>query len=276
MKKLLAAAIAAVALGGMQAPPAPAAAAAPMELWRLDCGTVEVSDLDVFSDAYLYVGQKKTLTDSCYLIRHGENYLLWDTGLPGELAGTSATSGPYTTSVKTRIVEQLRQIGVSPERVNFVGISHNHFDHIGQAADFPKATLLIGAEDWEASQKGNSAPRFAPWIKGGAKVQPISRDHDVFGDGRVVILDMPGHTPGHQALLVRLPKTGSVLLSGDLYHFAENVKNRGVPGFNTDRADTLASMDRFAAIARSMRARVIVQHEPADIAKLPRFPQAAR
>jgi glyoxylase-like metal-dependent hydrolase (beta-lactamase superfamily II) len=276
MKKLVTAAAACLALTGMQAPPAPAKPQGALSLWRLDCGTVEVSDLDVFSDAYLYVGQKKTLTDSCYLIRRGENYLLWDTGLPGELAGTSATSGPFTTSVRTRIVDQLRQIGISPDRINFVGISHNHFDHIGQAADFPKATLLIGAEDWEATKKGDAAARFGPWIKGGAKVVPIARDHDVFGDGSVTILDMPGHTDGHQALLVKLPKTGNILLTGDLYHFQENVKNRGVPSFNTDRADTLASMDRFAAIARSMKARVIVQHEPADIAKLPRFPQAAQ
>jgi glyoxylase-like metal-dependent hydrolase (beta-lactamase superfamily II) len=275
MKVLAAAAAAFLALGGMQAAPAPAPAPQ-MQMWRLDCGTVQVGNLDVFSDAFLYVGKQKTLTDSCYLIRHGENYLLWDTGLPGELAGTSATSGVYTTSVRTRIVDQLRQIGVSPDRVNFVGISHNHFDHIGQAADFPKATLLIGAEDFEATKKGGSAARFDPWIKGGAKVQPIQRDHDVFGDGSVTILDMPGHTDGHQALLVRLPKTGNVLLTGDLYHFSENVRNRGVPSFNANRADTLASMDRFQAIARSMKARVIVQHEPADIAKLPLFPRAAQ
>ncbi|HEY0044988.1 MAG TPA: N-acyl homoserine lactonase family protein [Allosphingosinicella sp.] len=252
------------------------AAAADMALWRLDCGTVDVGNLDIFSDAYLYVGQKKTLTDSCYLIKHGENYLLWDTGLPGELVGKSAPAGAFTMSVRTRITEQLARIGVTPGQVNFVGISHNHDDHIGQAADFPKAALLIGAEDFEATKKGPSAARLAPWISGGGKVEPIAKDHDVFGDGSVVILDMPGHTPGHHSLLVRLPKTGPVLLTGDLYHFNENVRNRGVPSFNTDRADTLASMDRFDAIAKSLKARVIVQHEAKDIAKLPAFPQAAK
>ncbi|HEX8585264.1 MAG TPA: N-acyl homoserine lactonase family protein [Allosphingosinicella sp.] len=280
MKHLALAATAFLALTGMQAAPAPAGPApagpAQMQLWRLDCGTVDVSNLDVFSDTYLYVGQKKTLVDSCYLIRHGENYLLWDTGLPGELAGTSMTSGPFTTSVRTKIVDQLRQIGVPPERVNFVGVSHNHFDHIGQANDFPKATLLIGAEDWEASKTGELAARFTPWVKGGAKVEALAGDHDVFGDGSVVVLDMPGHTKGHHSLLVKLPRTGNVLLTGDLYHFAENYRNRGVPGFNADRAQTLASMDRFNAIAKNLKARMIIQHEPADVAKLPRFPQAAQ
>lgn len=273
IRKVTGIAAAWLALGGMQTPQA---AAPPIEMWRLDCGTVQVGDLDLFSDAFLYAGRKKTLTDSCYLIRHGENYLLWDTGLPGELAGKTVPMGAMTLTVTRRVVDQLADIGVSPGKVNFVGISHNHQDHIGQAADFPKATLLIGREDFESTKKGETAPRLAPWIGGGARVEALERDYDVFGDGSVVILDMPGHTPGHQSLLVRLPKTGPVLLTGDLWHFSENVRNRGVPGFNTDRADTLASMDRFDAIARRLKAKVVIQHEPDDIAKLPRFPQSAQ
>jgi glyoxylase-like metal-dependent hydrolase (beta-lactamase superfamily II) len=102
-----------------------------------------------------------------------------------------------------------------------------------------------------------------------------ARDLDVFKDGRVVMLTTPGHTPGHNALLVRLA-SGPVLLTGDLYHFTEQVANRGVPPFNHNRADTLASMDRFDRIGRNLKAKVIIQHEPADIAKLPAFPKAAR
>lgn len=103
----------------------------------------------------------------------------------------------------------------------------------------------------------------------------MARDKDVWGDGSVVILDTPGHTPGHKSLLVNLAG-GAMLLTGDLYHFTEQVANNGVPSFNTSRADTLASFDRFRAIARSRRATVIIQHEPADVAKLPAFPKAAR
>jgi glyoxylase-like metal-dependent hydrolase (beta-lactamase superfamily II) len=277
MKRLLAAAGAFLALTGMQAPQAPGAARPQVEMWRLDCGTVDVQDLNLFSDTFAYVGRAKTLTDSCYLIRRGENYLLWDTGLPGELANRApGGTGPMRMSLNRRLVDQLAQIGVRPDQVNFVGISHRHDDHTGQAADFPKATLLMGAEDFEAMKKGPSAARLEPWIKGGSKVEPVARDHDVFGDGTAVILDMPGHTEGHQSLLVRLPKTGAVLLSGDLFHFNENVKSRGMPIFNTNRADTLASFDRFDAIARNLKAKVIVQHEPADVAKLPAFPKSAQ
>ena len=273
----LAASLAAPANAQQSRPPSPEAVPAKLQLWRLDCGSVEIGNLDMFSDTFLYVGRKKTLTDSCYLIRHGENYLLWDTGLPGELAGKTVPMGDMILTVARTIVDQLAQIGVRPDQVNFVGISHRHDDHIGQAADFPKATLLIGAEDFETVKgRSESAPRFAPWIKGGGKVEKVQGDHDVFGDGSVVMLDMPGHTEGHHSLLVRLPAMGPVLLTGDLYHFTENFRNRGVPSFNTDRADTLASMDRFDAIARKLKAKIIIQHEPDDIAKLPLFPRSAQ
>jgi glyoxylase-like metal-dependent hydrolase (beta-lactamase superfamily II) len=89
------------------------------------------------------------------------------------------------------------------------------------------------------------------------------------------MLNLQGHTPGHRGLLVRLA-SGPVLLSGDTYHFTEQVARRGVPPFNTNRADSLASMDRFDRLGRNLRATVIIQHEPADVAKLPAFPASAR
>jgi glyoxylase-like metal-dependent hydrolase (beta-lactamase superfamily II) len=99
-------------------------------------------------------------------------------------------------------------------------------------------------------------------------------DVDVFGDGSVVAMNLPGHTPGHMALLVKLA-SGPVLLSGDLYHSDEARVKKGIPPFNTSRADTLASIDRFERVAKNLGAKVIIQHEPADIAKLPAFPKAA-
>lgn len=247
----------------------------PLELYRLDCGSIEAS-LDQFSDTYLYTGQSKTLVASCYLIRNGDQLLLWDTGLDGDLVGAPRDEGGYVSRLEVRLVPQLAQLGLAPEDITFVGISHYHFDHIGQAADFPGSTLLIGKKDYAVARTWPPGQRrLAPWITAGGKVEEIEGDRDVFGDGRVTILSLPGHTEGHQALLVRLA-SGPVLLSGDLYHFAEQVGNAGVPSFNTSRAETLASMDRFNRIAEQLSARVIIQHEPADVAKLPAFPQPAR
>jgi len=276
MKSLMIAAAALLSSPAMAQPAKAPAPPAPVSLTRLDCGSIKVSDFDVFSDTYLYPGQPKQLTASCYLVRHGDQYLLWDSGVAGSLAGKpAATEWVFTISLKERIVDQLARLSLKPADIDYVGISHYHDDHTGQAADFPAATLLIGSGDWDAIQKRpETAARFTPWIGGGAKVDAVAGDKDVFGDRSVVVLDMPGHTPGHKALLVRL-KSGPVLLAGDLYHATEQVANRGVPSFNTDRADTLASFDRFQGIAKNLGAKVIIQHEPADIAKLPAFPKAA-
>ena len=123
---------------------------------------------------------------------------------------------------------------------------------------------------------GLERPLFDQWTKGRGKVTPVRGDLDVFGDGSVVMLVLPGHTPGHHGLLVRLRETGPVLLTGDLAHTSSNYQDDGVPTFNTDRAQTLASLDRFKRIARQLGATVVIEHVAADIDKLPRFPAAAR
>ena len=109
----------------------------------------------------------------------------------------------------------------------------------------------------------------------GVTVTQAAADVDIFGDGRVVAIHLPGHTPNHLALRVNLA-SGPVLLSGDLYHSTESRALKGIPPFNTSRAETLAAFDRFERLAKSQNAKVIIQHEPADIAKLPIFPRAAQ
>jgi N-acyl homoserine lactone hydrolase len=252
-----------------------ASAQAPdMSLSRLDCGTPNPPTAvnQRFSDTYAYGDLKLQLVYSCYLIKHGDDYLLWDAGH----AMTTPNVGP-----KVSLVDQLAKINLKPEQIKYVAISHYHGDHIGQAGSFPKATLLIGKGDWDVltmpkpPEMANPAP-FASWIKGEGKVEPVALDKDVFGDGSVLMLYTPGHTPGHHSLLVKLPQTGAVLLSGDLAHFRENYDTNGVPTFNTDRAQTLASLDRIKKIVAGTKATVIIQHDARDVDKLPVFPAAAK
>jgi glyoxylase-like metal-dependent hydrolase (beta-lactamase superfamily II) len=174
--------------------------------------------------------------------------------------------GDMVASMDRTLVEQLADAGIKPEDVDIVGISHMHPDHTGQAAQFPAARLLIGKADFEMA-KGKEDP-FTAWRTDPKKVTQVSADTDVFGDGSVTAVHLPGHTPDHLALLVRLP-SGPVLLTGDLYHSTDARAKRGVPPFNTDRAQTLASMDRFEKLAKQTGAKVIIQHEPGDIGKLP-------
>ena len=275
MRKALLAACFALALTGQAAPKS-----AELKLWRLDCGAAAEMPIAIFSDVEAYPGQKKTLVGSCYLIRHGDRYMLWDTGLPAATKDHPADPAKPFEVTKITLVEQLARIGVRPAQVSIVGISHYHYDHIGQGGSFPAATLLIGKGDLEALKaKDRSADMplggLAAWVTGTGKADPVSGDKDVFGDGSVTMIGLPGHTPGHHALLVRLPRTGNVLLSGDVTHFRENYESGGIAAFNTDRADSIASLDRFKGLARNLKAIVVIQHDPRDIGKLPAFPAAA-
>jgi N-acyl homoserine lactone hydrolase len=253
----------------------PALAQAPeMSLTRLDCGTPQAPTAvnPRFTDTHAYGDLKLQFVYSCYLIKHGSDYLLWDTGQ----SMTAPNVAP-----KVSLVDQLAQLKLTPDQIKYVGISHYHGDHVGQANSFPKSTLLIGKGDWDemssAKPREGANPAFlSAWIKDGGKAEPVPLDKDVFGDGSVLMLATPGHTPGHHSLLVKLPTMGAVFISGDLMHFHENYDTNGVPSINTDRAQTLASLDRAKKIVANTKATVIIQHDARDVDKLPVFPAAAK
>ena len=275
MRKTLVALFAATCAWAWGSAPALAQGKPEITLTRFaDCGTqqapTEVNQR--FSDTYAYGDLRIQFVFSCYLIKHGNRYFLWDTG--------HSMKAPLV-APKTSLVDQMAQLGVKPEQIEFVGISHYHQDHTGQVDSFPNALLLMGAGDWAAVSAPKPAPGvnagpFAHWVSGGGKVEPLQADKDVFGDGSVLILSTPGHTPGHRSLLVKLNDMGNVLISGDLIHFRENYETSGVPWFNVSRADTLASIDRFKKLAANFKATVIIQHDARDVGKLPAFPAAAK
>lgn len=259
----------------------PLAAAAELTLWRLDCGTIQVNDLDLFSDTFRFAGRQKRLANSCYLLRHDDAWMLWDAGLPESLLGAPLGGQPMSASLEKTIAEQLRAVGVAPEDIAILGASHNHFDHVGQASRFTKARLLMGQADFAALSAEPLPFAVDPrpletWMRGERPVETASGDKDVFGDGSVVMLAVPGHTPGSYALLVRLPRTGPVLLGGDAAIFGEQLAGGEVPAFNADRARSVASMQRLQAIAARLGARFVLQHDPDAIGLLPAFPAGAR
>jgi glyoxylase-like metal-dependent hydrolase (beta-lactamase superfamily II) len=264
--------LAAAALAGLALP----AQAADVSLGRIDCGTPQAPTAvnQRFSDTYAYGDLKLQFVYSCYIIKHDNDYLLWDTGH----AMTTPNVAP-----KESIVDQLAKIHVTPDQIKYVGISHYHADHTGQVASFPKATLLLGTREWDAISapkpaEGVNYKPFEAWIKGESKVEPLplGPDKDVFGDGSVLVLRTPGHTPGHSALFVRLAQTGPVILSGDAVHFRENFENDGVPAFNFDHAQTVGSIARIKGIMKSQKAKLIIQHDARDVAMLPVLPEMAK
>jgi len=175
--------------------------------------------------------------------------------------------------VDVTLLDQLKTIGLTPADITYLSFSHTHGDHVGNANEFPDATWILNKAEiaWAESrpQPYVNPDTFSAYKT--AKTQMIDGDYDVFGDGSVRILKTPGHTPGHQSLLVRLKKAGTVIISGDLFHLRENYRFRRVPPFNVERADTLASIDRIST--KSTKGRLVVHHDPRDFKALPAFPK---
>lgn len=275
-------ALATLLLTGFASAPAAAQVVPEVDVTRLDCGRNYANQLNMFSDTMAYPGQTKVLVGSCYLVRHGDELMLWDAGNPDSARGRP--NDPSQANVGTlaeTIAEQLARLGLTPSAIRRVGISHLHGDHTGQLPTFAGATLLIGEGDWALVSAAETDPRvntkpFAAWMAPDARRQTPAGDLDVFGDGTVVMLALPGHTPGHHALLVRRTDGAPVLLAGDQAHFTENLETRGVPTFNTDRADTLASFDRMARLAENLGATIVLGHEPSHIGLLPSVEDRAK
>jgi N-acyl homoserine lactone hydrolase len=248
---------------------APKAPTEPMKLYVFDCGTVDVKDISLFSPG-VDKGKKRQLVVSCYLIKHPQGLLVWDTGLPDGLVkmpkGASAFGGAMQLKRSKTLVGQLAEIGVKPEDVKYVAFSHMHGDHSGNGNLFTNATVIMQKEEYAAAFGPDSA-KFgfdkANYEKLATnKSIQLEGDYDVFGDGKVTVMRAIGHTPGHQTLLVDLEKSGPVMLSGDLYHFKKNRENKGVPSFNFNKELTLQAMEKIEKATYDKKARFWIQHDP--------------
>jgi glyoxylase-like metal-dependent hydrolase (beta-lactamase superfamily II) len=283
----------AAAIAGCSSPPAKEAAPADkphpratadgpeVKLYVLDGGHAEFKDAGFFSDTGEYDGKPGAVCDACFLIRHPKGTLLWDTGLGDALADKQGgvTMGENHLHVDVRLLDQLKSLGLAPKDVTYLAFSHFHWDHTGNANAFPDSEWILSKAElaWALGPQAPSSvlpATFSAYKT--VKTKMIDGDHDVFGDGSVRILKAPGHTPGHQVLLLRLRETGTVLLSGDLYHLRANREHARVPVFNEDRAQTLASFNRIETILKNTQARLIIQHDPEDVKALPQLPGCLR
>lgn len=273
----IAAALLSLAAAGVSYAATPA-----VKMYRLDCGQMTLGDKALMSDEGLYKGQLYDIVMSCYLIKHGKDWLLWDTGLPKKYLRGPITEGSFTTKLNRTVVQQLADLGLKPSDIKYVAVSHSHFDHSGQVNDFPNATLIIQRAELAAMANTKKAAEhyiapdlYSSHITNGElrRVRVIEGDTDLFGDGTLTTLLTPGHTPGSMALLIKMKNSGSYVLSGDQWHFTENYKRRQVPTWNYDHAETMSSGQKLDAVLAKENAKLIIQHEPADNLKLPKPPK---
>ncbi|MCC2624599.1 MAG: N-acyl homoserine lactonase family protein [Burkholderiales bacterium] len=253
-------------------------ASSDVRLYALNCGLIKIHDGASFSDTGFYSHKSLSLVDPCFLIKHNNSYLMWDLGLGEQYIGKTIqnTEHGVTLSATTSLITQLKELNLTPDDINYVGISHFHFDHTGNANLFPNATLLIQRAEYNSLEQNPLPPAVNNDLK--KILQPMKKtlilgDQDVFGDGTVVMLKTPGHTVGHQSLQLKLQHSGTIILSGDLYHSREAYHYKQVPTFNASRADTMASMNRVDEILQNRHGRLIIQHDARDFATLPKFPK---
>ena len=258
-----------------------------VRLYVFDCGVLHNADMGRFN----LKKEDVTTTDmsmACFLIAHPKGNLIWDTGaIPDDSwtpTGTMVTQHVTLPDGQTREADvdktlrgQLAEIGYFPSDINYLALSHYHYDHTANANEFPGATWLVRQVERDAmfggKYSGSLQPSTFSALQKSKTIILGEDEYDVFGDGSVIIKSAPGHTQGHQVLYVKLAKTGGVVLSGDLYHYpAEKTLDR-VPTFEFSQEQTRASRVAVDAFLKKTGAQLWIQHDFDGNAKLKRSPQ---
>jgi N-acyl homoserine lactone hydrolase len=250
-------------------------------MYVLECGESKTNDVSANWSPGVDVGVAREFSDNCYLIKHGNRLFLWDSGLSDAIAakpeGVSGAGGLLTLWVRKTLASQLQALGIAPTDITDIAFSHFHADHAGNANLFTAAKLYIQQPEYDAAFGPDAAKfGFNTALYDKLKANPtvkLNGDYDVYGDGSVVILSTPGHTPGHQCLLVRLPKRGAVVLSGDMVHFQENWTHRRIPSRNFNKEQSAQSMERVAALLSAESAQLWINHDKAQSAAIPKAPE---
>src|SRR5437868_4151531 len=242
-----------------------------LRLYVLDCGKINVANGDSmgFKPGELATANMVT---PCFLIVHPRGTLVWDTGeIPDSAFATGVTpakQGAFT--VDRPLLPQLAAIGYAPADITYLALSHYHGDHVANASLFAGSTWIVQQGDRDAifaprpeKQQKLGAVGNAAYFADLAKSKTLllkGEDRDVFGDGTVVIKFTPGHTPGHQSLFLKLAKTGPVLLSGELYHYPEEITYKRIPSFDSNKEDTAKSRAMIEEFVKKNNAQLWIQH----------------
>ncbi len=241
----------------------------------LDGGTVQVNQLELFSEDTTYTGQARGFADAYYIIKHPKGNLMWDAGLPEKLVGLpqpfTSPDGAFTVSRKDSLINQLKAIDMTVDDFKYIALSHSHFDHTGHANMLKNATWLVQENEYDFFTNDSAKvqqPDIYNSISELSNVKKLNGDFDVFGDSTVVIKSMPGHTIGHQVLYIDMGLEKPILLTGDLYHIEENRTFKRAPIFNYDIPMTKRSMEVFEAFASEKNADVFIQHSVQDFDRL--------
>jgi len=249
---------------------------ASIKLHVFDCGWLKVEDPTRFN----FKKEELAVLDlsvMSFLVSHPKGILMWDTGVIPDGAftpGGGHATKEYATATKP-LLSQLAVAGFTPADVNYLAMSHSHWDHVANASRFAHATWLVRKFERDAlfadPPPRRTTPAMFEALRDMKTVIIEDSDYDVFSDGTVSIKFTPGHTAGHQSLFVKLARTGPVLLSGDLYHYPEDVRMERVQ-VGDDKALTLASRAKIEALLKKTGAHLWIQHDLTGCSKLKKPP----
>lgn len=279
--------VATMAAGAAPAPPPSArpSSEAALRLYVLDCGTVIYNHPETYNLTRDEV-RNTNMSVSCYLVVHSRGTLLFDTGLPDAALGRPFNESPlsgepdppstaYFMLVTKTLKSQLAEIGFAADQIDYLALSHSHRDHVGNANDYASSIWLVQKAEYDAMfgpqvQPQSINPNYRALRD--SKRRLLEGDHDVFGDGTVVLKHTPGHTPGHQSLYVKLAKTGGVVLSGDLYHYPEERSLDRMPE-REKATGTAASRAALEAFMTEVKAQLWIGHDIGASAKQRKAPE---
>src|SRR5688572_2358001 len=246
-------------------------------LYVFDCGQLNIADISVYQLKREEIATN-LMSVPCFLIAHPKGNLMWDVGAVPDSAfrpGGAPATLRAGTSTKT-LQAQLAEIGYAPADITHLAFSHFHWDHVGNANLFAGATWLVQESERQIMFAEPPSPRTEPAnfsaLKTSKTVTISTNDHDVFGDGTVVVKATPGHSPGHQVLFVKLARTGPVVLSGDLYHYPEERTLNRVPTTEFNVQQTIASRAALDSFLAQSKAELWIEHDFTANAKLKKSP----
>jgi N-acyl homoserine lactone hydrolase len=248
-----------------------------VRLYVFDCGVLKRGDPTGYGLTRSQVGSTD-FSDPCYLVVHPRGTMLWDVGIiPDDQITPGGVEQPAArgTNIATRTLRsQLKAIGYTPRNITYLAVSHGHADHVANANEYAGSTFLIQRAEWdflfsEAQQKQSFSANYSALRN--SKTLKLDGDHDVFGDGTVVLKATPGHTPGHQSLFLKLARAGPLVLTGDLYHYAAE---RTLHTFRAEDniEQTRASRAAIDSLLEATGAQLWIQHDILKNATLKKSP----
>lgn len=250
-----------------------------MKLYVLYAGDIICRDVSQLNEGFPDTGEIE-LANPIFLIQHPKGWVLWDAGLSDELVTQpeGIEAWIFHLRMKKTVLEQLNKIGVKPDDIQYFAFSHIHKDHTGNANYFKSAKLIMQEKEYDLAFNKEKKPFNYDDYKEleNSKAIKLNGDYDLFGDGTVRFIATPGHTAGHQSLLLKLEETGYILISGDTSYYAKNYQQKGIPTFNTNKEDSLASIEKVNKLVEEYDAQLWIQHDKEHFETLKLSPEFYR